>query len=167
MKWFLDVMRNKYATFSGRARRSEFWYFQLVNQIILFGFQIVLLLVFLPVFVGYFSFAQSTITQMNDSTAPSTMQQLTPMAGISVGMWIILAIYSVYGLVVMIPSFAVTVRRLHDTGRSGWYVLLPYIPIPLVNFVCLVILLVFLCEDSKPGANEYGANPKESMSYSY
>ncbi len=167
MKWFLDVMRNKYATFSGRARRSEFWYFQLVNQIILFGFRIVLALVFLPLLVGYFSFAQSSVTPMSDAQMQTAVQQLTPMAGISFGMWIILAIYTVYGLVVMIPSFAVTVRRLHDTGRSGWYVLLPYIPIPLVNFICLVILLVYLCEDSKPGTNEYGVNPKESMSYSY
>ena len=167
MKWFLDVMRNKYATFSGRARRSEFWYFQLVNQIILFVFRIILAIVFLPLFFSYFSFAQSSISQLSDAEMQTAVQQLTPVSGISAAALLLVALYSVYGLIVMIPSIAVTVRRLHDTGRSGWYFLLQYIPVPLVNFIGLIMLIVYLCEDSKPGTNEYGPNPKESVSYSY
>jgi uncharacterized membrane protein YhaH (DUF805 family) len=54
----------------------------------------------------------------------------------------------VYGLAVLIPSIAVAVRRMHDIGRSGWWILFP-----LVN-------LVFLCLDSEPRENEYGPNPK-------
>ena len=60
-----------------------------------------------------------------------------------------------YSLAVLIPSFAVTARRLHDTDRSGWWQLIALIP--LIGFI---ILLVFLCSDSKPGENRFGANPK-------
>jgi uncharacterized membrane protein YhaH (DUF805 family) len=62
---------------------------------------------------------------------------------------------SLYGLAVLLPTLAVTVRRLHDTDRSGWWVLLDIIPI-----VGWIVVLVFLCLDSTPGANKYGPNPK-------
>lgn len=60
-----------------------------------------------------------------------------------------------YGLAVLLPSLAVAVRRLHDTGRSGWMILLGLIP-------CIggIVLLVFYCGDSQPGDNEHGTNPK-------
>lgn len=58
-----------------------------------------------------------------------------------------------------IPSLAVTVRRLHDTGRSGWSLLLLLIPI-----VGAITILVFLCADSQPSKNEFGNNPKKSAS---
>ena len=54
----------------------------------------------------------------------------------------------IYDLAILIPGIAVAVRRMHDIGRSGWWIILP-----LVN-------LVFLCLDSQPGQNEYGPNPK-------
>ena len=60
-----------------------------------------------------------------------------------------------YGLFVLIPSLAVTVRRLHDIGRTGWWVL-----ICLVPCLGLIVLLVFMCTDSQPGRNMYGENPK-------
>jgi len=65
-------------------------------------------------------------------------------------------IRGIYTLAVLIPSIAVVVRRLHDTGRSGWYILMGLIP-------CVggIILLVFAVEDSEPGENQYGINPKE------
>ena len=59
-----------------------------------------------------------------------------------------------YNFGVIIPNLAVTTRRLHDTDRSGWYILISLVP--LVNLV----LLFFLCQDSAPGANRFGANPK-------
>jgi len=61
----------------------------------------------------------------------------------------------VYGLGVLLPGLGVSVRRLHDIGRSGWWLLLCFVPI-----VGPIVILVFLCLDSKPGANEYGSNPK-------
>lgn len=60
-----------------------------------------------------------------------------------------------YSLAVLIPSLAVTVRRLHDTGRTGWWLLIGLIPL-----IGALVLLVFMLLDSQPGDNEYGANPK-------
>ncbi|WP_212748516.1 DUF805 domain-containing protein [Pseudoalteromonas rubra] len=62
-----------------------------------------------------------------------------------------------YALAVIIPSIAVGVRRLHDIGRSGWWLLLTFVPL-----VGPLVLLVFNVMDSKPGENEYGPNPKEA-----
>jgi uncharacterized membrane protein YhaH (DUF805 family) len=61
--------------------------------------------------------------------------------------------------VLLVPSVAVAVRRLHDTGRSGWYYLLALIPL-----VGGIILLVFLVQDSQPGSNKWGPNPKTNES---
>ncbi|MFF9395756.1 DUF805 domain-containing protein [Streptomyces griseoluteus] len=112
MHWYVDVLK-KYAVFSGRARRQEYWMFFLFNLII----TIVLAIV--------------------DAALDTQVLQI------------------VYGLAVLIPGLAVAVRRLHDTGRSGWWVLISLIP--LVGFI---ILLVFLASEGKPEANEYGPNPK-------
>ena len=60
----------------------------------------------------------------------------------------------VYSLGVLLPGIAVTIRRLHDTGRSGWYILLGFIPC-----IGAIILLVFMVQDSDAGDNEYGPNP--------
>jgi uncharacterized membrane protein YhaH (DUF805 family) len=62
-----------------------------------------------------------------------------------------------YSLVILIPSIAVSVRRLHDTSRSGWWLLLCLIPL-----IGMVVLLIFMVQDSKPGQNQYGPNPKET-----
>jgi len=61
----------------------------------------------------------------------------------------------IYALAILLPSLAVGARRLHDTGRSGWMLLLSLIPL-----VGGIILIVFLCQDSEPGDNKYGSNPK-------
>ena len=60
-----------------------------------------------------------------------------------------------YSLAVLIPSFAVTVRRLHDTGRSGWWLLIGIIPL-----LGAIVVIVWLAQDSNPGINKYGPNPK-------
>ncbi|MEU9922137.1 DUF805 domain-containing protein [Streptomyces griseoluteus] len=112
MHWYVDVLK-KYAVFSGRARRQEYWMFFLFNLII------------------------SIVLAIVDAALDTQVLQL------------------VYGLAVLIPGLAVAVRRLHDTGRSGWWILISLIP--LVGFI---ILLVFLASEGKPEANEYGPNPK-------
>lgn len=62
----------------------------------------------------------------------------------------------IFSLAILFPSVAVTVRRLHDTGRSGWWFLIAFVPI-----VGDIVLIVFMVLDSQPGANEYGASPKD------
>ncbi|MBV9455622.1 MAG: DUF805 domain-containing protein [Rubrobacter sp.] len=64
-----------------------------------------------------------------------------------------------YSLAVLIPSIAVAVRRLHDTGRTGWWILIGLIPV-----IGSIIFLIFMVLDSEPGTNEYGPNPKEGHS---
>ena len=105
MNYYLKVLQN-YATFGGRARRSEYWYFILFNTIISFGLG----------FVG-------GLMQVN---------------------WI----SNIYTLAVLIPSIAVAVRRMHDVGKSGWFVL-----VPIYN-------LILACTNGVQGDNEYGADPK-------
>ena len=64
-----------------------------------------------------------------------------------------------YGLAVIIPAAAVAVRRLHDTDRSGWWLLIAFVPL-----IGAVVFFVFMVLDSKPGQNQYGENPKEAIS---
>ncbi len=61
----------------------------------------------------------------------------------------------IYLLATLVPSLAVTVRRLHDTNRSGWWILLGLLPL-----VGVIILIVFLALDGSPQINDYGASPK-------
>jgi len=60
-----------------------------------------------------------------------------------------------YSLGVLIPSLAVAVRRLHDTGRTGWWLLIGLIPV-----IGIIVLIVFFLLDSEEGDNQHGANPK-------
>jgi len=75
----------------------------------------------------------------------------TAIEGIGYGLF-----YILYALGVLIPSIAVAVRRLHDVGKSGWMLLIGFIP--LIGAIWLLVLFV---TDSHPGENEYGPNPKE------
>lgn len=96
----IKVCFNKFADFNGRARRSEFWWFQL------------------------FAYLVSSVT-----------------CGIG-------------GLVLLIPLLAVTSRRLHDTGHSGWWQLIQLVPFGVI------LIIIWGVQDSDPGPNEYGPNPK-------
>lgn len=64
-------------------------------------------------------------------------------------------LYGIFCLAFLVPTLAASVRRLHDTNRSGWWYFISFIP-----FVGGIILIVFLAEDSQPGNNRYGSNPK-------
>lgn len=110
------VMVDKYATFSGRATRSEYWYS------VLFYY-----LLFLPViFLG----------KIIDSPE------------------FIIVLFSVLSLILLVPSLAVCIRRLHDTGKSGWWLLLALIP-----YIGSLIVIVFYCMPSD-GDNKYGVKPE-------
>lgn len=121
MNWFLAAL-GKYAVFSGRAQRAEYWYFVLFYLLIYLGLMIV------------------------DSLTGSFSEAIG--LGLTSGL---------FTLAMLLPSIAVGVRRLHDTDRSGWWTLIGFIPL-----IGAIVLLVFLVQDSSPGANRYGENPKES-----
>jgi uncharacterized membrane protein YhaH (DUF805 family) len=131
MEWYLEVLR-KYTVFDGRARRKEYWMYTLFN--ILIG-------------IAYMVVATLAFALLGHSDNPgAAMLIFAPL-------WL-------YALAVCIPGLAVTVRRLHDTGRSGWWILISFVP-----FVGSVILLVFMCLDSEPGPNLHGLNPKGVVGY--
>ncbi|MER7518447.1 DUF805 domain-containing protein [Streptomyces sp. NPDC126499] len=117
MNWYLEAFK-KYAVFSGRARRKEFWMFQLFNIIV------------------------SIVLSIIDQALGIQLLSL------------------IYVLAVLIPSLALSVRRLHDTGRSGWWILIGLIP--LVGFI---ILLVFYCSEGDQAQNAHGPNPKLAPAY--
>lgn len=60
-----------------------------------------------------------------------------------------------FSLAIILPSIAVAVRRLHDTGKTGWWLLISFIPL-----VGAIVLIIFYVSDSQPGSNKYGVNPK-------
>lgn len=66
-------------------------------------------------------------------------------------------ISSIYSLGVLLPSIAVAIRRLHDTDRSGWWLLLSLIPV-----IGTIVIIVFLCQNGTAGNNRFGADPKQN-----
>ena len=142
-QYYLDILKNRYAQFDGRASRSEFWYFVLFNLIISIGFGILDSVLG----TGY------TYEVATNSLATATTEAASVSVTQTIGY-----LQTFYGLAVMIPSLAVSIRRLHDRSKSGWWILLGVIP--LVNFIGIFVLLYFYVQDSQPGENEYGPNPK-------
>lgn len=167
MEWMLMPLK-RYADFSGRSRRMEFWMWQLF-QVIVYVIVLVLAMV-----VG----AGGLMT--GDPTAAASA------GGAAL---LIMALYGIYALAVIIPSIAVAVRRLHDTNRSGWWFLAPIVPYiigivaagagvasgtegglaaagllglvaMLAALVLGLVLLVFYFLEGTKGPNKYGPDPK-------
>jgi len=86
------------------------------------------------------------------SIAFTIIDGVTGLYSIETGVGLFSGIYS---LAILVPSIAVGVRRLHDTNRSGWWLLISFIPL-----IGAIILIVFLASDSNPEENQYGQNPK-------
>lgn len=122
--------------FNGRSRRSEYWYAVLANFIIIMA---AYLLMFALAAIGSMISVTSNIIGF-------------VIVGIAVIIGLLLGIYS---LAAIVPSLALAVRRLHDIGKSGWYLLMGLIPL-----AGGIIMLVFMVTDSDPGNNQYGENPK-------
>ena len=104
----------KYAVFSGRARRKEYWMF--------------FLLYFIAMIVA----------------------NVIDVAAMKMG-----AVTLIVSLGLFIPSLAVSIRRLHDINKSGWWMLIAFIPL-----VGAIVLLVFFCKDGTNGSNPFGDDPK-------
>ncbi|MDK1684158.1 DUF805 domain-containing protein [Acinetobacter terrestris] len=111
--WFVKCLKN-YATFTGRARRKEYWYFVLVQFIILI------------------------VAQIIDAILGTEF-----------------VFYAIVALALFIPSLAAAVRRLHDTGRSGWWSLIALIPL-----IGAILLIIWLASDTKQENNQWGQPAK-------
>ena len=126
---------SKYATFRGRATRSEFWWYYL----------------FLVV-VGLILFAIDSLTGLTYGSSTMTINDtIYDVQGAGI-------LSSIFWLVTLLPTLAVMARRLHDAGHSGLWIIWGY----LLAFVCLigvVILIVFWCQRSEPGDTKYGPQP--------
>jgi uncharacterized membrane protein YhaH (DUF805 family) len=120
----------KYADFSGRARRSEYWWW------VLFVFLVDLIVNA----VG--GFQPILIVLGRGPSGESTS-------------WSVLA--AIVSVALLLPGLAVFTRRLHDTGRSGWWWLIVLVPL-----VGAIILIVFLAQKGNAGANQYGPSPTET-----
>ena len=108
----------KYAVFSGRSRRKEYWFF------VLFAVIISIVLGVIDTMIG------------------------TQAGGIGI-------LSGIYALAILIPSIAVSVRRLHDIDKTGWWILIGFIPL-----IGTIILLIFAFLPGTAGDNKYGADPK-------
>ena len=117
MNTYLDVITKHYADFEGRATRTQYWTFTLVNIVL------------------------SIVLGIVDGVLASV-----------VGFGFVGILFS---LALLVPGIAVAIRRLHDTGKSGFWLFIALIP--LIGFI---VLIVFFVMDSQPGSNKYGPNPK-------
>lgn len=123
IEWYKKVVFENYANFSGRARRSEYWYYTLASVII--------------------------------SIILSTLDNF---AGLTFGLADSGILSSIYSLLVFLPGLGVMVRRLHDVGKSGWFILVVLIPLAGV-----IWLLIVLCTEGNSGVNAYGPDPKDDF----
>ena len=166
MEWMLMPLR-RYADFSGRSRRMEFWMWQLFKFIV--GI----------VIWGIFFAVAGSALMSGDPNA------IMAVGGAAVIVW---ALAMIFGLAIIIPDIAVAVRRLHDTNRSGWWLLAPVVPYLVMVFsavggamggkggmaaggllaivamiaffgICITLLVFYFMEGTR-GPNRFGPDPK-------
>lgn len=138
MEWMLLPLK-RYADFSGRSRRMEYWMFTLFNVLVLLGLGIVLGA------IGYVT------GSFQGSTPPTFFIILLGIVALG------------YVAVFLVPSIAVVVRRLHDRDMSGWWYLGIIVAsmIPIVGTLASIALLVLMVLPGTPGPNRFGPDPKD------
>ncbi len=120
IQWYLKVVKDNYANFNGRARRSEYWYFALANFIICLLLSIIDMIIF----------GEDGINRLS----------------------------GLYSILVIIPSIAVSIRRMHDINKSGWWILINLIP-----FIGWIWFIVLACTEGDKASNQYGSDPKAEI----
>ncbi|MEG2377378.1 MAG: DUF805 domain-containing protein [Clostridia bacterium] len=157
MSHYLNALKN-YANFKGRTRRREYWFFMLFNS-----------LFFIAIFLFFL-----VITAILSSTAPQ-------FASSTFFLYTYFAVLGGYFLAMIVPTVSITFRRMHDSGHSGWLVVIPYILFPLyivltltklpaavvcglfINmaaFIISIMIFAFSLLDSSAGSNKYGDSTK-------
>ena len=118
----------KFADFSGRARRSEYWKFMLFTMII-----------------------EALSTVIFSTIIPLTVE----ISGVEISL-----VYLAVCLIFYLPKLSVSVRRLHDIGKSGWFYFISLIPV-----VGQIIFFIWCVKDSEARTNKYGKDPKEAEDF--
>ena len=134
MEWMI-LPYKRYFDFSGRSRRMEYWMFALLNAIIV-SVAVALLV------SQIFAYREAVMLQQSDG----------PGGVFYLGV----AILGIFVLGTFIPSLAVQVRRFHDQDKSGWFLLLNFVP-----YVGGLIVFVFMCLEGTRGPNRFGPDPKD------
>jgi uncharacterized membrane protein YhaH (DUF805 family) len=151
MEWMILPLK-RYADFQGRSRRKEFWMFQLLN--------IIVALVLAGPF--FFSFISASLASAGDPQAGEAAMAALLEGGATLS-FVGLGLYGLYALATIIPSIAVTVRRLHDRDMSGWWYLGFVVAnfLPFVGFIASIAYLVLMVLPGTSGSNRFGADPKD------
>ena len=169
MEWMILPLK-RYAQFSGRSRRQEYWMFVLFQMLIYIALGIV------AVVLG---------AGAAGLASGGTSSGSAGMMGMFAALGVFLLVYGLVGLAFLVPNLAVIVRRLHDTERSGKWLLAVVVPyvlgyvlsivgaasqsnvlamvgglVAVIGMIGGLVLLVFMCLDGTPGPNRYGADPK-------
>ena len=141
MDWMILPLK-RYADFSGRSRRMEYWMFALFTLIV----YVVLAAL---MFAGGFDLGSLENDTMADQVGPV--------------FWLGAGLLALFGLAILIPSIAVNVRRLHDRDMSGWWYLgfIVLANVPLVGILVAVGYLVLMFLPGTPGPNRFGEDPKD------
>ena len=130
----ISTCMRKYVTFSGRATRSEFWWFYLFTVLV-----------------------NLVATSQASSFVPTLLdgQDMTENeSSYFLNNFFFLYLSTITSLILLLPSLAVAVRRLHDVGRSGWWILIAF------TVIGIIPLLIWYVTDTKDEENIYGPNPK-------
>lgn len=145
MEWMLLPLK-RYAEFSGRSRRMEYWMFALLNIIIAAVLMSLML-------VGGFS--------LGNFANPEN-----PQVAFGPIFWLGVGLMGLWALAIFIPSIAVTIRRLHDRDMSGWWYLGLFALqlIPFVGFIASIAFLVLMLLPGTAGPNRFGPDPKDPAS---
>ena len=147
LEWMIMPLK-RYAEFSGRSRRKEYWSFALFNIVIY-------VVLFAIMMAGGFSMAQMAASQ-----GGGAMPAFGPVFYVGAGL------LGLWALAIFIPNIAVLIRRLHDRDLSGWWLLGYFVAsmIPFVNFIAGIAMLVVLCLPGTVGPNRFGNDPKDPAS---
>ncbi len=138
------LMFKNYANFSGRSRRSEYWMAAVANYLI----ALIASIVFGAMIISEIEGIIDVLEFKDAFNIPIKFSDFG-----SLGVFAVIML--IYALIIFIPALSLQVRRLHDTGKSGWFLLISFVPM-----IGGILLFVFMVLDSTPGANKYGPNPK-------
>ena len=136
----IKICLQGYVNFKGRGRRSEFWYFYITS-----------------VAISYIFYFLATIFTRRERSQPASWITITTRVPTSSGFYVFLCIGIFFRLVTLLPFLAASTRRLHDTGKSGYFNFLYIVPFGII------VLWIFWFGDSIVGDNIYGPSTKYSL----